>query len=386
MRSIWQLYGALRGSIVLALVLSMGWCSAQRLYWLGTFGGAESTAFDVSVEGRIVVGSAQDSIGNRRAFVWSRSTGLVDIGTLGGDPADAYAVSADGAWVTGTAQNAEGQYLAFRWSASRGMQPLDTLGGSRSAGYSISADGSVVVGASRTTDNRFRATFWDAQGRISDFLTFNPGVFREGSALGVSADGSRIVGYVIAFVGGSTMRSFAFYWDTEGTQELFDMWARHTFANRISPDGQVVVGTIYMYGAPLACRVVVGYSLDSTATPQRAYRWREGIGGDDLNQTYSSLLPPGFLLIRANSTSWDGRYIVGQGYNAETGQYEGFLLDTWRFGDTNGDGCIDDTDLVTVLDSFGLSCDGCYADINGDGRVDDEDLLALLFLFGSGCG
>ncbi len=52
-------------------------------------------------------------------------------------------------------------------------------------------------------------------------------------------------------------------------------------------------------------------------------------------------------------------------------------------GDVNGDGCVDDADLLAVLFAFGGS--GGAEDINSDGIVDDADLLVVLFNFGSGC-
>ncbi|MFQ3610154.1 MAG: hypothetical protein SNJ72_01540 [Fimbriimonadales bacterium] len=52
-------------------------------------------------------------------------------------------------------------------------------------------------------------------------------------------------------------------------------------------------------------------------------------------------------------------------------------------GDVNGDGCVDDADLLQVLFAFGGSDPD--ADVNSDGIVDDADLLIVLFNFGSGC-
>lgn len=51
-------------------------------------------------------------------------------------------------------------------------------------------------------------------------------------------------------------------------------------------------------------------------------------------------------------------------------------------GDTNGDGCVDDADLLIVLFNFSGSGQG---DLNHDGIVDDADLLIVLFNFGNGC-
>ena len=49
---------------------------------------------------------------------------------------------------------------------------------------------------------------------------------------------------------------------------------------------------------------------------------------EDLNTTYASLLTDGSILGLARSISPDGRYIVGDGYNAATRRVEAFLLDT----------------------------------------------------------
>jgi hypothetical protein len=54
-------------------------------------------------------------------------------------------------------------------------------------------------------------------------------------------------------------------------------------------------------------------------------------------------------------------------------------------GDVNYDFCVDDGDLLRVLDTFGQSGD-LPEDVNRDGTVDDQDLLTVLFNFGRGCG
>ncbi len=52
-------------------------------------------------------------------------------------------------------------------------------------------------------------------------------------------------------------------------------------------------------------------------------------------------------------------------------------------GDIDGNGCVDDADLLQVLFNFGSG--NAATDLNGDGVVDDADLLLVLFNFGSGC-
>ena len=46
-------------------------------------------------------------------------------------------------------------------------------------------------------------------------------------------------------------------------------------------------------------------------------------------------------------------------------------------GDVNGDGLVDVTDVLAVMDSWGV-CDGCPADLNNDGVVDVVDLLEVV--------
>lgn len=53
-------------------------------------------------------------------------------------------------------------------------------------------------------------------------------------------------------------------------------------------------------------------------------------------------------------------------------------------GDVDGNGCVDDADLLTVLFNFGEAGEH-QADVNCDDIVDDADLLIVLFNFGAGC-
>jgi hypothetical protein len=72
----------------------------------------------------------------------------------------------------------------------------------------------------------------------------------------------------------------------------------------------------------------------------------------------------------AQAISPDGRYIVGTGYNAATERREAYLLDTRpsrRDGDVNGDGCVDDSDLLRVLFAFGATGNNLPEDLTRDG-------------------
>jgi len=94
-------------------------------------------------------------------------------------------------------------------------------------------------------------------------------------------------------------------------QDLGHLGGEWSWASGVSADGSVVVGEALN---------AAGYG--------RAFRWTAAGGMEDLNITYASLLTDGSELRAAYAISPNGRYIVGRGYNAATGRWEGYLLDT----------------------------------------------------------
>ncbi len=341
------------------------WTPQTGIQPLGTLGGDESGAFAVSWDGRVIVGWARTSSGSVRAFRWEDGT-MFSLGTLpGGSTSSATAVSANGDIVAGWAINSAGWGRAFIWRRETGMIDLGVPSGAlESYAWGISPDGSVVVG---------RAYYNTAQQFPRAFRSTEEGLVDLGTLGGSRSDayGASLGGQVI--VGGSFNRSswyHTFRWEGGAWQDLGTLGGESSFASAVTPDGNIVVGTAEnLYISP------------------RAFRWTPETGMQDLNTVYSALLSDGSRLEVARAVSLDGRYIAGEGWCAQRRRVEGFLLDTWRFGDTNGDGCVDDTDLLAILFAFGTSgtLPTRHEDINKDGIVDDADLLIVLFQFGEGC-
>jgi probable HAF family extracellular repeat protein len=164
-------------------MLSGGW--AQRLVWLGQLpGGLESEALGVSADGTVVVGTAINSDGFRRAFRWTESDGMQDLGTLGGVLSIGNAISADGQTIVGYSSNQRGELVAFRWRNGQ-MTALGTLSSVVwGEAYGVSADGAVISGHSWWGSN-FRAARW--QGNTVTNLGTLPGAIAS-RAWGVSGE------------------------------------------------------------------------------------------------------------------------------------------------------------------------------------------------------
>lgn len=128
---------------------------------LGTLGGTQSVAMDISDSGR-VVGGAQNAGGNYRPFRWNTGT-MTDLGTLGGDSVRpdhrAEAVNSSGN-IAGRSYTAGAAARAFYWNGTT-MSDLGVLtGGTESWAFGLN-DSNVVVGTSNVTGGAFRAFVYD---------------------------------------------------------------------------------------------------------------------------------------------------------------------------------------------------------------------------------
>ncbi len=349
--------------VMLALLALMPAGFSQRLIWLTNLGGGESEGYSVSADGRVVVGRAKDSYGVWRAARWENGV-IQDLGDLGGFTSWANDVSADGRVVVGGSYTASGTYRAFRWENGV-MIDLGTLGGSFSAAFDVSADGRVVVGWARDARGAELAFRW--QGGTMENLGSLAGNDYS-TAYGVSANGVVVVG--VSAAAGNSFRAVRWF----GGIEDLGTFGDYSTAYGVSDEGRVVVGNVY------------------TRIPgiNTAFRWTASRGMENLNQTYANLLTNGSTLTEARAVTPDGRCIVGGGSYVRIGTNWGATTAFWLntegcASDVNGNGFVDDTDLLLVLFAFGCTSNCGTADVNGDGAVNDTDLLEILFSFGQEC-
>jgi probable HAF family extracellular repeat protein len=208
-------------------------------------------------------------------------------------PYAAHAVSADGLVVVGVRPR-----QAFRWTRDGGMESLGDLpGGSlNSNAVGVSSDGSVVVGIGHSDSpdknsyNHEQAFRWTRAGGMQDLGDLPNGRPRS-KAHDVSADGAVVVGDA----GGG---SHAFRWTEQaGMQELGPLpGGCYSWARGISDDGTVVVG----YGeSPNA-------SSGGVLAYHEAFLWRENGGMSFLGD-----LPGGWFASEAHAVSADGSVVVG---------------------------------------------------------------------------
>ena len=154
--------------------------------------GAEATG--INSRGQITGFAVHTMSGARRALVWATSGEARDIGTLGGAESMAFAIDVDGR-VVGASKVASGAYHAFLWSADRGMSDLGVL---PEMDWSIAdgmSDNGYVVGSSGTTDSTvIRAFLWTQQLGMRDAGSLTGIGRQESAAFGVNWYG-RAVGY-----------------------------------------------------------------------------------------------------------------------------------------------------------------------------------------------
>jgi probable HAF family extracellular repeat protein len=314
--------------------------SFQGLGFLGD--GSQSEAFDVSDDGLVVVGFG--GAGDKEAFRWTTSEGMVGLGRLQGAAFSiAYSVSSDGSVVVGDSWS--GRDEAFRWENGT-MQGLGALPDDNySAAKAVSADGSVVVGSSSSTGEGNEPYRWE-NGVITSLGDSLIG--GSGSAYAISDDGSVVVG---GYTASGSSYPEAFRWENGVAIGLGDLDGGpfNSTAVGVSVDGSVIAGhgtsgawvgepfrwengvmtglghlpgsgneSSHVYAISGDGSIIVGKRQDGLV--EDAFVWDTGHGMRNLQEVLENdygLDLSGWTLRRALGISNDGMKIVGYGTNPD---------------------------------------------------------------------
>jgi len=181
------------------------WTAAQGVEDLGSsVSGSSTRANAANSDGTVIAGWQDSSSGFRQGAVWIN--GVQNLIThSNGDPAtEAGGISADGLWVSG-GQGFSNNYQAWKWSAATGIIDIGPApsSGWRGAATGLTADGSKAIGfyrpwpAPATFGRGFIHTDVDGMLDLTDFATAS-GIDLQGAILalplGISQDGSTVVG------------------------------------------------------------------------------------------------------------------------------------------------------------------------------------------------
>ena len=370
------------------------WTMSDGLVGLGDLpgGGFTSLATGASGDGGLIVGWSWSEEGLKEAFVWDQDEGMMGLGDLPGGPYDSVAAAVaagvfddgggdddpndlqpyGGVVVVGWGSGPDTEREAFRWTIGGGMVGLGDLPGGNfmSLAAAVSGDGSVIAGTGSTGTPTVQEAFrWTREeGMVG--LGFCPDNFIDGSgARDMTADGEVIVGWCWGENGIEALR----WTEDDGMEALGDLPGggdlpfSHAYA--VSDDGATIVG------------------VGKTDLGGEAFIWTEDDGMRNLRALLEDdygLDLSGWILREAWGVSADGRTIVG------AGDHDG-VDEAWRArlvsscpADLNGDGRVDQEDLIILIGNQGpcADCDDCPADLNGDCVVNFFDLIILLDAWG----
>ncbi len=286
-------------------------------------------------------------------------------------------VSGDGRVVTGISHTGPGDE-AIRWTLEEGMSILPDLPGGpiASASHALSYDGGIIVGFGTVagSSNERRPVRW-LSGALPEYLGAPDPTRPTGAAVGISADGSVVVGYagqqgfrwehgsMLGFGPGTVLQGIsadgsivggydettAFTWSNSGGYEWLPGLVGSTRSNLItlSGDGMTAVGTSYgaltravrwrdgavrnlglLENATYSTSLFVSADGESVVgrSGERAFVWTESEGMRDLRSMLADDLGlplSGWVLTEASGISADGSVIVGTGVNPR-GQVEGW--------------------------------------------------------------
>lgn len=282
-----------------------------------------------------VAGTAEDAVGNLRAFVYFEEV-LFDLLTLGGNNASAWDLN-DTGQVAGWSELVDGSVRAFLFTAAtRVMEDLGTLGGTYSAAYSINQSGHVV-GTSDNDAGAERAFLYvDADSGMQDLGTLG-GLQSRANAIN---NLGQIVGDSSTVIAGE---EHAFLYSNGVMEDIGTLGGSLAYANDINDAAQVVgvsstaqgelSAFIYSEGEMVPLGLFGGQRSDASGinnhgqvvgfTDFVGFLWDEVNGLRDLNEMIGA--DPGWLILEAISINDRGQ-IVGVGFDGTNNLQRPVLL------------------------------------------------------------
>ena len=240
---------------------------------MGFVDGENSSAWALSGDGKVAAGLYW--VGNdtwrAHAMRWTAATGMVDLGSSGAN-SRINAANRDGSVLVGWDEHPESR----NWRATVWVNGVRTTlddSGWFTEATAVSADGKIVVGQTPDPANgdQLTATMWKWNGTswaksYLGVMPKRPGVIASSMPLGVSDDGSVVVGQNNPDAGKPA--SDAFIWTPEtGMQKTADWMAANGVPARpgwttyssgaVTPDGKVIAVTQQQRAEPWASRSLI---------------------------------------------------------------------------------------------------------------------------------
>jgi len=326
-------------------IFGMAGVRADSLTALGVppGGGTWSQPYGISADGKTVVGAFVPDGGLVGGFIWTPERGVAALPAF--VPGIALATSSDGSVIVGYGAAPNGDWPdPTRWSDADGVAYLGYLlpgtTGVDSSALAVSGDGAVVVGYSASSNSwlpgQNEAFRWTAQGGMLGLGDLEGGAFSS-SALGVSADGSVVVGFGTTEQGMEAIR----WTEAAGMVGLGTLaGAAGSEATAVSADGSVIVGDAI-------------YEENGFEAYRQAFRWTQQEGMVGLG------FPPSSNSGGAAGVSGDGSIVLGGG---DAGPYLWDAAHGWR-------------SLHDLLEADGVDVDGSWKSLfearamSADGHV-----------------
>jgi probable HAF family extracellular repeat protein len=216
-----------------------------------------SGAYGANNDGTVVVGLGWNGCSFARAFRWEESTGMVDLGsTTPGRSSRANGVSGDGRVVVGWQEESTGFRMGAKW-VDRTQELIRGPNGTVGEAFAANRDGSLIVGAHCDIFNPIASAWkWTAADGVHCFPVPRPpgllDVPYQAYMMATSDDG-RVIGGAFSF--GLESESLVWfdgelfflkdYLRANGVPDAFEGWVNTGFVVAVTPDGRTLVG----YGA-----------------------------------------------------------------------------------------------------------------------------------------